>query len=117
MPTALGSAAPLAASAAGNSDAGQSAEKPHALIDEIRALLEEEPALAEEIAREDQKRNPDGPDADERDALLVSAVYNQHQPGRARKEARVYFRRHPDGKYVEFLQKGTHASVPPRGSP
>jgi hypothetical protein len=82
-------------------------------IDEIRAVLIDDPVLAEQLARADQERFPDRPDADERDALLVAAVYNQHQPTRARKEARVYFRKHPDGRFKDFLQKGTRASVPP----
>ncbi len=79
-------------------------------------MLTEAPELAEQLARADQERFPDRPDADERDALLVAAVYNQHQPTRARKEARVYFRKHPDGRFKDFLQKGTGASVPPAAS-
>ena len=78
-------------------------------------MLTEDPVLAEQPARADQERFPDRPEADERDALLVAAVYNQKQPTRARKEARRYFRQHPDGRYREFLQKGTGAFVPPPG--
>lgn len=94
-------------------DAGPDGADAPLPIDEIRAVLTEDPVLAEQLARADQERFPDRPDADERDALLVAAVYNQHQPTRARKEARVYFRKHPDGRFKDFLQKGTGASVPP----
>lgn len=98
-------------------DAGTVTPAPSAIIAEIRAVLEEDPALAEKIAREDQKQHPDSPSADERDALLVAAIHNQHDPWRARKEARIYFRRHPNGKWVDFLQKATKASVPKPASP
>jgi hypothetical protein len=81
-------------------------------IVDIRALLIEDPKRAEELARADQERFPDSPDADERDALLVAAIYNQHQPLRARREARNYLRRHPHGRYAEELMHVTGARIP-----
>jgi len=98
--------------AADRVDAGATTLAPAAVIDEIRAALVHDPAFAEQLAREDQKRNPDSPAADERDALLVSAVYNQRDPWRARKEAGIYFERHPNGKWVDFLHRGTGAAIP-----
>ena len=98
-------------------DAGAVSTATSGIVYEIRAVLEHDPALAEQLAREDQKRNPDSPAADERDALLVAAVYNQRDPWRARVEARIYFGRHPNGKWVDFLQRGTGASLPKSDSP
>jgi hypothetical protein len=112
VPTNLGSGALAGTSADAGSDGGGTPLP----IEEIRAVLTEAPELAEQLVRADQERFPDRPDADERDALLVAAVYNQHQPTRARKEARVYFRKHPNGRFKDFLQKGTGASVPPPAS-
>lgn len=92
---------------------------PFDIIGEIRAVLVEAPKLAEELARTHQERFPDAPDADERDALLVAAIYNQHQPDRAKFETRQYLRRHPNGRYAAELMRvtGAHVPVPVLSSP
>lgn len=82
------------------------------VISEIRAVLVDNPRLAEEFARADQERSPDSPDADERDALLVAAIFNQHHHWEARREARLYLQRHPDGRFAEFITEQTGAHVP-----
>jgi hypothetical protein len=88
------------------------------IIQEIRAVLTEDPKLAEELARADREQFPDSPDADERDALLVAAVYNQRNPLRARLETRHYLRRHPNGRFAEQLMHvtGAHRPIPAASS-
>jgi hypothetical protein len=91
---------------------GAGSSSPSPVISEIRAVLVDNPRLAEELARADQERSPDSPDADERDALLVAAVFNQHHHWDARREARLYLQRHPDGRFAEFITEQTGAHVP-----
>lgn len=91
---------------------GPTPDSASAIISEIRAVLTEDPKLAEELARADQAQFPDSPDADERDALLVAAVYNQKDPLRARLETRRYLRRHPGGRFAEQLMHVTGATMP-----
>ena len=42
---------------------------------------------------------PDSPYSDERDFLLVAALFNQGRIGRAKLEAYYYFEHHPDGRF------------------
>lgn len=81
-------------------------------IQRIRENVKTNPRLAEILARQDREQNPDGPDADECDAQLVAAVFNQGELGRARAEARYYFRRHPGGKYTKFLSEQLRVARP-----
>jgi hypothetical protein len=92
--------------------AGPTPDSASGIIPEIRAVLTEDPKLAEQLARADQVQFPDSPDADERDALLVAAVYNQKDPLRARLETRRYLRRHPGGRFAEQLMHVTGATMP-----
>ncbi len=87
------------------------------IITEIRHALVANPGEAEALARADQERFPDGPYADERDALLVAAIFNQHDPLRARLEGRNYLTHHPNGRYVDFLKKYARATLPPSPAP
>ena len=80
---------------------------------QIRSLVRDEPKLAEQIALEERERFPDGPDADERDALLVAEIFNQHDIARARVEARRYYRKHPGGRYTDYLIRETGVRPPP----
>lgn len=83
------------------------------VIAQIRDTVKSNPKLAEQLAREDRERSPFDPDADERDALLVAAVFNQRQVDRARNEARDYFRRHPNGRFTEYLIQEIGVRPPP----
>lgn len=97
---------------AASNGAGQNGGPPPSIIADIRAVLVENPKLAEELARADQEQFPNGPHADERDALLVAAIFNQHRLMEARREARNYLRRHPRGRYAEQLMQRTGAVMP-----
>jgi hypothetical protein len=59
------------------------------------------PELAETLAREGRQRFSDSLDADERDALLVSALFGRHRISRAREETFYYFDHHPGGRFTE----------------
>lgn len=84
-------------------DAGRLVLDEQTLMQQIRDTVRTKPKLAEALAREGRERFPDSPDADERDTLLVSAVFNQHQLDRARIETFYYFKHHPGGHFSEYL--------------
>ena len=86
----------------------------HAIIRQIRATLISDPKFAEELIREDQKRFPDGPDADERDASLISSLFNQRHMYEAQLAAINYFERHPDGEFADYVTRETRIPPPPR---
>jgi hypothetical protein len=73
----------------------------------IREVVLTDPARAEQLIYADRKAFPGSPFADERDALLVSAIHNQRQPAEARAAARSYFRDHPRGRFVDFVTSVT----------
>ncbi|HYQ28710.1 MAG TPA: hypothetical protein VER04_15870 [Polyangiaceae bacterium] len=62
----------------------------------------------------DQKRFPDGPDADERDASLISSLFNQRHMYEAQLAAINYFERHPDGEFADYVTRETRIPPPPR---
>jgi hypothetical protein len=80
-----------AAEAKANATADADDPDKHAIIRQIRATLISDPKFAEELIREDQKRFPDGPDADERDASLISSLFNQRHMYEAQLAAINYF--------------------------
>jgi hypothetical protein len=79
------------------------------LMQQIRAALTKNPRLAETLARQGQQRFSDSPSSDERDMLLVAALFNQGRLGRARFEAYSYFEQHPGGRYAKDLSVLTGA--------
>lgn len=97
-------------------DAGAArAEQPtgeHELLVQIRGLAKSDPPRAEALARQSRSRFPEGPEADERDALLVDALINQQRIGAARDETYYYFDHHPQGRFAEhlFTMTGVHPS-------
>lgn len=95
------------AAASPNREAVSDADRPlldeQALMQQIRDSLTTNPRLAEILAREGRQRFPDSPDSDERDMLLVGALFNQGRLDRARIEARSYFARHPAGRFTRDL--------------
>ena len=100
--------APAVPSRPADNDAGYIALDEDSLMQQIRASLLDNPRLAEKLARESRQRFPDSPQADARDALLVTALMNQGRIERARIEAYYYFDDHPDGRFgdrVSFLTR------------
>jgi hypothetical protein len=74
------------------------------LKQKIRDSLANNPKLAEALAREGRERFPgDTSESDQRDALLVMAVYNQGKIDLASREADYYLEHHPNGRYREKL--------------
>lgn len=99
-------------------DAGLQANTRGSVMQQIRDSIVTNPGLAESLVLQVRAQNPEAPDqadpeADELDALLVAAIFNQHQIDRARVEARRYFRRHPGGRYTEYLMRETRMHPPP----
>jgi len=82
---------------------GRLSSDEQSLMQQLRDALTNNPRLAETLAREGQQRFPDSPNADERDMLLVAALFNQRRIDSARREAFVYFQRHPDGQFTKDL--------------
>lgn len=97
-------------------DAGEQTNAQDSVIQQIRDSLVTNPMLAESLVLQERDKNPDNPDGDELDALLVAAIFNQHQVDRARVEARRYFRRHPGGRYTDYLERETRMHPPPASS-
>jgi hypothetical protein len=87
------------------------------IMEQIRGYVREDARLAETLALEHEQRFPNSPDADERDMLFVSAIFNQGNIDRARYEARRYYRRHPGGRYTEYLIKQLNIRPPPPPPP
>ena len=100
---------------AGN-DVGFFGSDEHAWTGQIRALVKSQPARAEALAREARRRYPEGPDADERDALLVDALINQQRIGAARDETYYYLDHHPGGRFTDHLLAMTGVHPPPTRS-
>jgi hypothetical protein len=83
-----------------------------ALMQELRVALTTNPPRAEALAHDGRARFPNSPASDERDMLLVIAVFNQGDLVRARVEASRYVTRHPGGRYTKDLVKMTGISPP-----
>lgn len=79
---------------------GHAAVDEAALMNEIHASLVTAPKRAEILARQGRMQFPGSPHADERDMLVVLALINQRDDGRAREEMEYYQRNHPDGRYA-----------------
>jgi hypothetical protein len=97
---------------AGMADTNRAVPDEQALMERIRAVVQSNPPLAEALAREGRSRFPSGPEADERDALLVDALINQQRIGAARSETYYYFGHHPGGRFSNhlFIMTGVHPS-------
>ena len=67
-----------------------------ALMTRLRELGETNPALSLQLAREALARFPDGPDAPERNWIVVKSLVNLERFDEARAEARAMVERFPD---------------------
>lgn len=99
---------PRSATTTSSAEAGPTAEPPDpagadALREEtlhlarVRAALERSPAEALRLAREGQRRFTDGVFGEERQALIVMALDRSGQHERARRAARAFIERYPNG--------------------
>jgi hypothetical protein len=107
IPNARDSSATAADAGLPAPDAGATDGRIPPEILEIRAVLLTEPGRAEQLVYRDRERFPGSPFADERDALLVSAIQNQRRPLEARAAARRYLRDHPNGRFKDFVIQAT----------
>jgi hypothetical protein len=98
-------------------DAGGDASRPvmdePTLMQMIRDSLTGNPRLAEALAREGRERFPDSAESDERDMLLVAALFNRRRIERAQVEAYYYYAHHPQGRYTEGLSRLTNTRPRP----
>lgn len=78
----------------------------------MRVNVMDDPRYVERLAREHRERFPTSNNSDERDVLLISAIHNQRRIDEARLEALEYFKRYPDGRYKEFLERNFHMRRP-----
>jgi hypothetical protein len=100
---------------AGIADTNRAVPDEQALMERIRAVVQSNPPLAEALAREGRSRFPNGPEADERDSLLVDALINQQRIGAARSETYYYFDHHPGGRFSNHLLIMTGVHPRPTG--
>jgi hypothetical protein len=70
-------------------------------LQSARDFLATDPRQTELLAREGRILFPNSPYADERDFLLVAAVFNQGRIERAKLEAHYYFERHHTGRFAK----------------
>jgi hypothetical protein len=75
----------------------------------LRAASDTDPALALQLAREDERDNPDGPDAAERSALIVKSLARQGRLSEARGEAEKLVSRYPDTRWALEVEQQTGA--------
>lgn len=109
---------PVPASPIHDQDAGADADQlvdEKALMHQMRQLLAPDPRQAEALAREGRRQFPGSPDEDERDMIIVAALYNQGDIAGRRREARYYFEHHPNGRFTnEVIYLGGVRPRPPR---
>lgn len=84
------------------------------LVDEMSEVLRTDPKRAEKLGRAHRERFEGGSRAEEADALLVYAMYNQRRVEQAKVEAIHYYKRHPGGQYTERLIEVTRVRPPHR---
>lgn len=103
-----------AGSAAAAAPAGAPRHAETALTEEVRALVDTDPAAAVAIAEEGERRFPDGALADERSYLKMRALVHLGRIGLARGEAEVFFERFPGSSFGEdaFRLTGVHPRPP-----
>lgn len=100
---------PIAANSVSTSDAGA---QPEPLLRRLHALEGTNPDLAASLALEDRQRSPNSQDAEERDMVLVAALYNGRDIDGAKREAWYYFQHYPNGKFTDYLSKLTGLTPP-----
>jgi outer membrane protein assembly factor BamD (BamD/ComL family) len=86
-----------------------------ALMDRIRKDVRADPQTAVNLADEGEKRFPDSPLREEREALAIDALINMQKMGSARGRADFFLRRYPNGKYAAHVGNMTGVHPTPGG--
>ncbi len=86
-----------------------------ALMDRIRKDVRSDPQTAVNLADEGEKRFPDSPLREEREALAIDALINMQKIGSARGRADFFLRRYPNGKYAAHVGNMTGVHPTPSG--
>ena len=76
---------------------------------ELHAVKDQDPVLAEQLARQGNQLFPDSPDAPERAAILIHALAAQARPMEARGEAENMVNHYPDSPWVREVEAFTGA--------
>jgi hypothetical protein len=76
-------------------------------MERLRAIVDSNPVAALALAREEARRAPDGPFADERSYRATQALVHLHQIAAARDEAAALFRSHPESPWCERMERLT----------
>ncbi len=76
----------------------------------LRAIKDQEPAVAVELAREGNRRFPDSADAPERTSILIHALAAVDKRSEARGEAEAMVNHYPDSTWVREVESfsGAH---------
>jgi hypothetical protein len=75
----------------------------------LRDVKDTDPALAVELAREGNRRYPEGDGAPERASILIHALASQGLSSQARGEAEDMVNRYPDSEWVREVERFTGA--------
>jgi hypothetical protein len=76
---------------------------------ELRSVKDTNPALAEQLARDGNRRYPDSALAPERASILIHALANEGRPMEARGEAEDMVNRYPNSDWVREIEAFTGA--------
>ena len=79
------------------------------LMARLRSVKDGDPAAAVDLAREGNRRFPDGPDAPERTSILIHALAGLGRASEARGEAEEVVNRYPDSSWVREVELFTGA--------
>ncbi|HEY4157455.1 MAG TPA: hypothetical protein VGM29_05135 [Polyangiaceae bacterium] len=79
------------------------------LMAELRSVKDTNPALAEQLARDGNRRYPDSALAPERASILIHALANEGRPMEARGEAEDMVNRYPNSDWVREIEAFTGA--------
>jgi hypothetical protein len=90
-------------------DNGGSAPSEASLMARLRDVKNTDPALAVDLAREGNRRFPEGTDAPERASILIHALATLQRPSEARGQAEDMVNRYPDTEWVREVERFTGA--------
>lgn len=112
--TVVASAMDAAVAAAPPSALAASEPTEAELLAGLRARVDSQPAAALELARDAERRFPEGPTADERVLLKLQALVHLNQIAEARVEASAFLDRHPDSPWAARVVRLTGMHPRPR---
>ena len=88
-----------------------------ALMDRLRKAVKGDPQTAVNLADEGERRFPESPLREEREALAIDAFINMQKMGSARGRAEFFLRRYPNGKYAAHVGNMTGMHPAPSAPP